>query len=295
MVPFSLREVTSSAEEIDAKGPWAPGKVVLLRRDGNGMSPCAQMLTSGGLDPDSQHLPSGSAVYSMNPQRYEGSGWVVLEAPGVLDMLDNKISLDIPRPSIRKKLEKMWSVASRLFLGDTASLTSLDRSFREFAKGKGIPTHLIYAWRKDRIDELDRTVWRIVLQSFRLLNADSSLTVVVLDADEDWMDENIHHLRECFTGCESFLGIEFPPVQTDDDELEEELQSDRMRSLTKLEDRLAFLSAGRTLVRSESISRVESKREKLLMTDVINTLGSSHAAGNASRTSGEGRPSNRYT
>ncbi|CAM6110267.1 unnamed protein product [Calypogeia fissa] len=293
MGPFSLREVKSTAEEKDANGPWGPLQVILLRREGNGKSSCAQMLTSGRLDPDSDHLPSGSCKQSMNfePQRFEGRGWDVLDTPGVLDLLDNDKLPDIGRPSIRKKLEK---IVARLFLGDTASLTSLDRSFREFAKGKGIPT-LIYAWSKDRIDELDITIWRMVLQFFRRLNANSSLTVLVLGADEDWVRLNIDNLQACFTGCESILGIEFPPVKTDDDELEEDYQSLRMQSLTTLEDRLAFLSAGRTVVRSQSISREESKLQKLLLTDVINTLGSSHAAGNSSRTSGEGRPSNRYT
>ncbi|CAM6116209.1 unnamed protein product [Calypogeia fissa] len=212
---FRLKEVTSKSNDRDRYGPWGPAEVILLGRTGSGKSTLFQMLTKGRLDPFSSSPASSSIRGETKEVKHgEGRGWYIVDTPGFGEPKNDEQST-ISTEEAQKRIGKF---VQRI---------------------QGTYSHFVYVVMKDRLDMSDKRLWEF----FKLLfeGNEFNFTIVVSNADQDWLDKNISTLRTEFSGCESFLSGEFPPTKTDDEEWETELEEVRAESLKRLEDELASL------------------------------------------------------
>ncbi|CAM6083337.1 unnamed protein product [Calypogeia fissa] len=214
-IAFRLKEMTSESKDLDRYGHWGPAEVILLGRTGSGKSTLFQMLTKGRLDPFSISPASSSIRGETKEVKHgEGRGWYVVDTPGFGEPKNDEQST-ISTEEAQKRIGKF---VQRI---------------------QGTYSHFVYVVMKDRIDMLDKRLWEF----FKLLfeGNEFNFTIVVSNADQDWLDRHIAALRTDFSGCESFLCGEFPPTKTDDEEWETELEEVRAESLKRLEDELASL------------------------------------------------------
>ncbi|CAM6096878.1 unnamed protein product [Calypogeia fissa] len=191
-------------------------KVILFGKTGSGKSSLAQMLTLERLDPSSKVFPSSSGVDQKNLEvRHDKRrGWYVVDTPGL-----GKLSGDFRSTSTRVGAIKI---------------------FEQIQFTHGSFTHFIYVSKRDRFDMLEEAIWKLFMQIFGE-HIKSNFTVVITNSDQGWVDTRMETLRETFTDCESFLSANFPKLEPDDNELEQENCTVRMKSLQQLKKGLANL------------------------------------------------------
>lgn len=215
MKPFLFKEVTRTDNSPHSFGAWGPESVILFGRSGSGKSTLAQMLVSGKLDSEARNsftISSGIRGGTTKVVRGQGRGWYVVDTPGFGE----------PRDEL-----------------SSTSTSLAEKRIKQYVQIiEGTYSHYLYVVKKDRIDQLEQKLW----QFFCLLFGDELkffFTVVVSDADEEWVTENRTYLATIFEGCESFVGAEFPPIKSDDEEWETENRKTRGESLKALEDELS--------------------------------------------------------
>lgn len=200
-------------------GPWSPERVILFGRTGSGKSTLAQMLTLGKLDHGGSHFRASSGVRggTEGMESGEGRGWYVVDTPG------------FGEPDS----------------GDSTVPTLLaQHKLKHFVECKeGAFSHHLFVLRKDRIDRLEVSLWKFFKLLFALggKQITNHLSIVISNADQDWLDENRSYLQQTFEGCSSFLTAEFPPNDADDAEAEGVYEQVRADSLRTLEEGLAQL------------------------------------------------------
>ncbi|CAM6085566.1 unnamed protein product [Calypogeia fissa] len=238
MVPFSLKGVTQESSSADRLGPWGPERVIILGRTGCGKSTLAQMLTLGNLDPSSEQFASSSGIRgkTKDVSHGEGRGWYVVDTPGFGEPEDeeNTISTEEAEEKIKRYVQLI----------------------------SGTYTHFIHVVMKDRIDWMEERLWQFFLQLFGE-DIKENFTVVISNADDEWVENNRATLQRSFNGCESFLSAEFPKTREGDDEWEAELQEVRTASLKGIEDGLTILFRSQTYSDFGQFSKLNIKRERL--------------------------------
>lgn len=237
MVPFRLEAVTKDCSDVERLGPWGPERVILLGRTGGGKSTLAQMLTLGKLDPFAQRFAASSSIRGKTSEvsHGEGRGWYVVDTPGFGEPDDEHktVSTEEAETKIKKYVQLI----------------------------EGTYTHFILVVKKDRIDWMEERLWEFFLQLFGE-DIIENFTVVISNADQDWVDRNWDALRASFRGCESFLGAEFPSTRIDDEEWEAELVGVRRASLKALEEGLCVLYRSTTFSDVGQYSKMNIKRER---------------------------------
>ncbi|CAM6102032.1 unnamed protein product [Calypogeia fissa] len=205
---FHIRDLPMNLENVTRLGPWIPDRMILFGRSGSGKSTLAQMLTMGRLDPHSEHFTTSSSIRGETTRIHhgEGRGWYVVDTPGFGEEKGGSITSEEGERKIKRYTQMIG----------------------------GIYTHYIYVVKKGRIDKLEEILWKFFISLFGESIKDH-FTVVVSDADRNWLAENVDDLRKTFVGCESFLSADFPKVQEGDEELEMESQAFREESLKELE------------------------------------------------------------
>lgn len=124
----------------------------------------------------------------------------------------------------------------------TSSTSQVEYKIRRYVKlVEGTFSHYIYVVKKDRLDVLEESLWKFFVLLFGE-EVKKRCSVVVFDADKDWVQYNIGQLKACFEGCESFLPAEFPAICKNDEELELEYKKLRTESLLQLKEDLASLN-----------------------------------------------------
>ncbi|CAM6100834.1 unnamed protein product [Calypogeia fissa] len=211
---FKQYEALSDREKF---GPWGPERVILFGRTGSGKSTLAQMLTLGKLDMDNETFEPSSGVRggTKGVQAGVGRGWYVLDTPGFGEPKDDFSTITTSQVELKIKDYVRWV--------------------------EGTFSHYLYVVKKDRLDLLEERLWKFFTALFGQ-EIEKQFTVVVSNADEAWVWENITTLREVFTGCDSFVSAEFPPIDKNDEVVENEYQEMRTESLSELEERLASLN-----------------------------------------------------
>ncbi|CAM6120870.1 unnamed protein product [Calypogeia fissa] len=241
--PFLLREVTRKDTTF---GPWGPESVILFGRTGSGKSTLAQMLTLGRLDDPSGTNPfyvsSGIRGATRKVVHGEGRGWYVVDTPGFGEPIHelSTISSDVAQ----KRLKKYVRIV------------------------EGIYSHYLYLVKKDRIDQLEERLWQFFLKLFGE-NIKYQFTIVVTGADSAWVEENRDYLETCLPGCQSIIGVEFPPIMDDDEECEADQEEMRTKSLKGLEDELASLERNEVFCDMGRFSWVAAKGEAASITSQV--------------------------
>ncbi|CAM6090100.1 unnamed protein product [Calypogeia fissa] len=197
--------------------PWGPERVILFGRTGSGKSTLAQMLTTGKLEPNSERFKSSSGIRGETKQvSYgHGRGWYVVDTPGFGEPKSGEST--VPTQVAEDRIKKF--------------VKTID----------GLYTHFLFVVKKDRIDELEVRLWNFFVCLFGS-DINDHFSIVISNADEEWVNRNITHLSEIFKGCRSFLCAEFPSAHTGDAEWEHELEKIRQESLERMENDLADLS-----------------------------------------------------
>ncbi|CAM6081631.1 unnamed protein product [Calypogeia fissa] len=193
-----------------------PISVILFGRTGSGKSTLAQMFTIGNLDPNSESFVSSSGIRGETKELKVGEGrrWRVVDTPGFGEPRDphSTISSDEAERKIKQYIHMI----------------------------EGTYTHCLYTVMRDRIDELDKKLWKFFVRLFGD-SIGTNFSIVISNASTGWVDQNRADLAASFKGCDSFLSAEFPPVRKDDEEWEMELAEIRTDSLEQLEAELAKL------------------------------------------------------
>ncbi|CAM6087973.1 unnamed protein product [Calypogeia fissa] len=205
------------SSEKEMFGPWGPERVILFGRTGSGKSTLAQMLTLGDLDPHNKKFMSSSGIRggTSEIEHGEGRGWYVLDTPGFGE----------PKGA-----------------ASTISTQEAERKIKKYVKMlEGTFSHYVYVVRAARLDQLEERLWKFFLKLFGE-EIKQHFSVVVSEADEEWVQNNLPELRACFIGCESFLSAEFPPIDKTDQDMEDLYQGIRKESLQKLEENLSELN-----------------------------------------------------
>ncbi|CAM6097535.1 unnamed protein product [Calypogeia fissa] len=258
--PFFMGEASPAQSGRDMFGPWGPERVFLFGRTGSGKSTLAQMLTLGKLDRHAKKLRASSSIRggTREIEHGEGRGWYVVDTPG------------FGEPEAK---------------ASTVTTHAAQEKVKNFVEWKeGTFSHYLFVLKKDRIDQLEVTLWKF----FKLLFGERishHFSIVISDADSSWLETNLPYLQESFEGCCSFLTAEFPP-HDDDEELEVEYEDLRSGSLRMLEEELAKL--GRTdlqcafgehsrmhRLNERNRADIDAKvgRGTSLLIDIINSLG----------------------
>ncbi|CAM6124904.1 unnamed protein product [Calypogeia fissa] len=235
MVPFSIPE--------DQPGKlgliWSAERVILFGRTGSGKSTLAQMLTQGDLDAGSTAFVTSSSIRGETTEIQSdiGRGWYVLDTPGFGESED---------PS--------------------SSLSTLGK---RITKNEGAFSHYLYVVKKGRLDRLDEKLWDFFSGLFGEETVKQQFSVVVSNAHDDWIEENISALKEFFTGCKNFFSAKFPAtprlsekesIHINQEDFNRIYREKRKAALTVLEEELAKLG----LVEVQSRFAITSKLIDLL-------------------------------
>ncbi|CAM6121368.1 unnamed protein product [Calypogeia fissa] len=195
-------------------GPWDPEHVILFGRSGSGKSTLANMLTSGRVDGAASNFPIGSGVSGGTEKVNvgQGRGWRVVDTPALL---------------LEKYDESKTTDRVRNLIKDYLNLV------------EGVYCHFIYVWKKDGGYEADMRLWQVFGELFSSKGIEYHMTIVVSGSDQKWVNENLHHLRSCFVGCDLFIAAEFPPTEHGSKNFEYHYQRLRLGGLKELEKCLA--------------------------------------------------------
>ncbi|CAM6083896.1 unnamed protein product [Calypogeia fissa] len=212
----ALTAIVASNKTAEKMVTTPPISVILFGRTGSGKSTLAQMLTIGNLDPDSERFVSSSGIRGETKELKvgEGRGWRVVDTPGFGEPRDQHSTISSD--------EAEWKIKQYIQMIE------------------GTYTHCLYTVMRDRIDELDKKLWKFFVRLFGD-SIGTNFTIVISNASTGWLDQNRADLAASFKGCDSFLSAEFPPLRNDDEEWEMELADIRQESLKQLEDELAKL------------------------------------------------------
>lgn len=133
-----------------------------------------------------------------------------------------------------------WRVFDSVGMGEAegGSVSNEDAVLRlsEFLKGfRREFLHVVYVARKGRFDMTDMTGWIIFKDIFA--GCKSNFVVVFTHADDAWVRSNMDEIKKCYSGCEKFIGVDFPPIEGDE-RLEVIYSERRLEAIGRLEGTL---------------------------------------------------------
>ncbi|KAG0587040.1 hypothetical protein KC19_2G136300 [Ceratodon purpureus] len=224
---------------------WSSEKVILFGRTGSGKSTTAQMLTKGHLDPDATIFKADSSARGVTSEieRADGRGWHVTDTPGFGETKSGTVSSKQATDIITK------------FIGNIG----------------GNYSHYVYVVKKDRVDTFDERLWKFYKKVF--VGAETNFSVVVTGCEQPLSTEDEDHLKKAFAGCNTITGVNFPPTNTDDAELEEDHKEERAESLVELEDAFARLGVSERSCDEGLYSKETLKIEKSCGRSLFGTVG----------------------
>ncbi|KAG0626282.1 hypothetical protein M758_2G116600 [Ceratodon purpureus] len=225
---------------------WSSEKVILFGRTGSGKSTTAQMLTHGHLDPSATIFKASSSARGVTSeiQRAEGRGWHVTDTPGFGETKSGTVSSKHATDIITK------------FIGNIG----------------GNYSHYVYVVKKDRVDTFDERLWKFFSEKV-FHGAETNFSVVVTGCEQPLSTEDEDHLKKTFAGCNTITGVNFPPTNTDDAELEEDHKEERAESLVELEDAFARLGVSECSCKEGMYSKENLKFEKSGGRSLFGTVG----------------------
>ncbi|CAM6096884.1 unnamed protein product [Calypogeia fissa] len=211
---FSLIKINYFPYKPESHGPRGPIKLILFGNTGSGKSTIAQMLVKRKLGPDAKTFGTSSGARGKTDSvEFDSSAkWFVVDTPGLGERQDKGSTI--------------------------TTCDALIKIYLDIEKHHGVFTHFIYVRKKSRLDMLEDETWAWFNWLFGAHVA-SNFTVVITDSDQQYVAKNSGTLEAKFEKCAHFIGVQFPPIDLADEELEEENEKVRLTSLRQLEDGLA--------------------------------------------------------
>ncbi|CAM6091055.1 unnamed protein product [Calypogeia fissa] len=172
------------------------------------------MLVNGKLDPDAKTSGTSSGARGKKDSvKFDSSAkWFVVDTSGLGERQDKG--------------------------GTISTCDALIKIYLDIEEDHGVFTHFIYVRKKSRLDMLEDETWAWFIWMFGPHVA-SNFTVVIIDSEQQYVAKNSGTLEAKFEEYVHFLGVQFPPVDLADSELEEENEKVRLTSLRWLKDGLA--------------------------------------------------------
>ncbi|KAL2608614.1 hypothetical protein R1flu_027187 [Riccia fluitans] len=107
--------------------------------------------------------------------------------------------------------------------------------------------HIIFAKRAGRQDQMDTALWEIFLTIFKEDPKQTTegndvyrgMLVVITDCKQGWLDKQKAPMKQYYGAVnDRFIGVDFPPIDEEDDEMEEYLSRKRTDQLRNLKETL---------------------------------------------------------
>lgn len=185
-------------------------KVLLFGKTGEGKSTLANMLVRGGLHDPLFRMGDGICGVTDECQANTGRGYCVVDTVGLGEETESE----------RKNAE--------------------ETIYRFLKDSRGQYSHILFVKSAGRFDELDKEIWMIFQKLFAGANQAFAVVVTKCDKPDKWLSENQETLREAYKECNNrFVCVNFPPLETEEPELEVLLEKKRKTSLEELENSLS--------------------------------------------------------